>query len=616
MILPLFSVLSLLYNIPMKQVLQEILTQVVKTEFGLDLNAIKGVVWSHPPKIEMGDYACNVALVLSKELKKSPRDIAEGLALSVERLADSRIQKVESVGGFLNFTLNCGEWATSVIHTVGRGSLAYGHTKVVEPKKILVEYLSPNTNKPLHLGHLRNGILANAIINLAEALGHNVVKVGIVNDRGIHICKAMLAYKLFGNNQTPEIVGTKPDHFVGEWYVRFAKEAEKDPSLTDKAQEMLQKWEAGDAETLELWQKMRSWVLKGWKETEVNLGFSYDKAYFESDVYTLGKDIVSTGLEKGVFRKTPEGHTVFDLSVEEFGTDENGDHRLINVQRSDGTSLYTTQDLGLAVSRAKEWQIDSLIYVVGSEQRFHFQALFAMLKALGYEWAKDLHHLWYGMVYLPEGKMKSREGTVVDADDLLSQMQALAKEEIETRAKELVTDLEIRAKRIALAGIKFFFLRQKATTDMHFDPKESISFEGFTGPYCLYTYARAKSILRISNFKDQISNLKTSPKGEMTEEEEELETFGLISPEERVLVRQLEEFPEIVKRSAEEYNPAVIATFVFETCQAFNTFYTKHQVLKAENEQIKNARLHLVSACAQVIQNGLALLGIETVKEM
>lgn len=582
----------------MKKQLLDLLKEVVNEQLGVNLSDFPAVILSHPPTPEMGDYASNVALVLSKELKRSPKEIAESIASSSQLLASSFIQKIEVVGGFINFTMSPGEWAKEVLGVVSDERGDYGNA-TFDKSKVMVEFLSPNTNKPLHLGHMRNGILANAVINILRSQNQDVVKVGIINDRGVHICKAMLAYKIWGGESTPESSGVKPDHFVGDWYVRFSKEADNDPSLQQQAQDMLVKWERGDEETIALWKKMRQWVLQGWKETEEVMGFSYDKAYFESDVYTYGKDIVASGLEKGVFRKNEEGHTVFDLSTEEFGTDENGNARFINVLRADGTSLYTTQDLGLAVSRAQEWNIDKLIYVVGSEQKFHFQALFAMLKALGYAWAKDLRHLWYGMVYLPDGKMKSREGTVVDADDLISEVRSLAKEEIHSRSPESGVDIDSRARIIALAAIKFYFLKVKASSDIHFDPKESISFEGFTGPYCLYSYARSKSILRASSVIPTDSGYS-----------------NLSSAEEREVIRQLEEYPEIVARAASEYNPAVIAMHVFETCQAFNTFYTKHQVLKAENEEIKNARLQLVAATAQVIKNGLGLLGIETVEEM
>lgn len=591
----------------MKQVLEQLVNTAIKQAFGEEFVGAKGVVLSYPPTLEMGDYASNAALVLAKQLKMSPKEVAEKIVAEISK-QKSGIGKVEIAGGFVNFTLEPEVWAQQVLSEISEQKTEYGKSKIGKPEKIMVEYLSPNTNKPLHLGHLRNGVTGVAVINTLSASGQSVMKAEIINDRGVHICKAMLAYQLWGEGATPELSGKKPDHFFGDWYVRFAQEAEKDPTLNDRAQEMLQKWEAGDAEVRQLWLKVRQWVLDGWKQTEDVLGFTFDKVYFESEVYQLGKDVIEDGLVKGVFHKNEKGNVVFDLSPEQFGTDEEGNVKVITVLRADGTSLYYTQDLGLQTSRVAEYHLDRIVHVVGSEQNFYFQALFAMFKALGYAWADKLYHLSYAMVYLPEGKMKSREGTVIDADDLIAQMTALAKEEIESRIKDLETrmpeiELMTRAQVIALGAIKFYMLKQKPTTDIYFDPKESISFEGNTGPYCLYTYARSKSILRAG--KTENSKQKT----EISYEE-------LNSAEERNLIRQLESFPEIIKRAAEEYNPALITTFIFETCQAFNTFYTKHQVIKAESEIIKNARLHLVEATAQVIKNGLSILGIETVEEM
>jgi arginyl-tRNA synthetase len=377
---------------------------------------------------------------------------------------------------------------------------------------------------------------------------------------------------------------------------------------------MLQQWEAGDPEVRQLWLQVRQWVLDGWKQTEELLGFTFDKVYFESDVYQLGKDIIEAGLAKGVFRKNEKGNIVFDLPQEQFGTDEEGNAKVITVLRADGTSLYYTQDLGLQTSRVAEYHLDRIVHVVGSEQNFYFQALFAMFKALGYAWAEKLYHLSYAMVYLPEGKMKSREGTVVDVDDLIQQMIDLAKQEITDRMNRMegtnrtdnIDSLEVerRAQIIALGAIKFYMLKQKPTTDIYFDPKESISFEGHTGPYCQYAYARAKSIVR------QVDS------GQRTADSERINYSLLGDTEERILLQKLEQFPEVVTRAAEEYNPALVATHVFETAQAFNTFYTTHPVAKAETESLRSARLVMVQAAAQVIHNGLAVLGIQTLEQM
>lgn len=589
----------------MKVFLEQLINKAILQEFGEEYASLKFEV-SFPPKPEMGDYSTNAALILAKLVGKSPKEVAEALESRIKNLgAGNAIADVKVLGGFLNFYVHSSHWFAKVLTEIATQKTEYGKAKSDNPEKIMVEYLSPNTNKPLHLGHLRNGVIGTAVVNVLKAQGHHVTKVGIINDRGVHICKAMLAYQRWGEGATPESSGQKPDHFVGSWYVRFAREAVENPALEQEAQEMLQKWEAGDPEIKKLWETIRDWVLTGWKETEQILGFKYDKPYFESDVYLGGKEIVEQGLQKGIFRKNEKGNVVFDLSEEEFGTDESGSPRMITLLRPDGTTLYTTQDLGLAVQRAQEFDLDRLVFVVGSEQRFHFQSLFAMLRALGFDWASRLYHLWYGMVYLPDGKMKSREGTVVDTDDLIEQMVQLAEEEIEQRTENNENDnkdeIVQRARQVALAAIKFYMLRQKATTDIHFDPKESLAFEGFTGPYVQYTYARAQSILRqVSSEQLVVSSIDCSVLG---------------NQDERALVRLLEGYPEAVSVSARSYDPAHLATFIFKTAQAFNQFYSSSPVLKAD-QAVKDARLALAQATAQVIKNGLEILGIEAPEKM
>lgn len=590
----------------MKAVLQKLLTEIIAEEFGADVAKSLPFVVTVPPKLELGDYATNAALILAKKLGKSPQEVGEILGERLEVRGESILEKVEVAGGFLNFTLNSGFWAREVIEEVVSRKSEFGKALETSGEKVMVEYLSPNTNKPLHLGHLRNGVTGVSVINILKSQGKDVVSAGIINDRGVHICKAMLAYKLFGVGSSPESMQMKPDHFVGDWYVRFAEEAQKDQTLETKAQDMLKAWEAGDEETIKLWQQIKDWVLEGWSETEKTLGFSYDRVYFESDVYKLGKDVVEQGLKSGVFRVNEQGNTICDLPEEQFGLNEDGSPRVLTLLRADGTSLYTTQDLGLAVKRAGELNLDQLVYVVGSEQRYHFQALFYILKSLGFEWAGKLKHLWYGMVTLPSGKMKSREGTVVDADDLIVEVSKLAQAEVEARLssenKLSSEDIASRSMTIALAAIKFQFLKQKPTTDILFDPSEAVSFDGFTGPYCLYAYARAKSILRNSSGYEM--NV------------EAISFDVLDSLEEKTLVRQIESFSELLARAAEEFNPSLLCVFLFEMSQAFNVFYAKHQVLKAEDENAKMARMRLVEATAQVIKNGLEILGIETVEEM
>lgn len=617
------------YTVHMKQQLEQLIREAVSAEFGSDIS--QGVVFSvaYPPKPGMGDYASNVALILAKKVGENPKMVAEKLSVRMFGFsaqggpatggqfsifkgtseADPVIEKIEVLGGFINFTLTPKHWFAAVLNDIHKKKDEYGKILAPTPERIMVEYLSPNTNKPLHLGHLRNGITGASVINLLSATGQEVIKAEIVNDRGIHICKAMLAYQRWGNGATPESTNKKADHFFGDWYVRFATEAEKDESLQTQAQDMLRKWEAGDPEVRKLWLTVRQWVLDGWKQTEGLLGFTFDKVYFESDVYELGRDIIEQGLERGVFRKIEKGNIVFDLPVEEFGKDANGNSKLITVLRADGTSLYYTQDIGLQTSRVAEYNLDRIVHVVGSEQDFYFKALFAIFKALGYVWAEKLYHLSYAMVYLPEGKMKSREGTVVDADDLIAQVTDLAKLEIQSRQSDIeseqLTDEEVakRAQIIALAAIKYYMLKQKPVTDIYFDPKESISFEGNTGPYCQYTYARAKSIIRqVMNGTSDIST--------------PVDYSLLGDVEERALLQKLAEFQDVISRAASEYNPAYIATHVFETAQAFNSFYTTHSVMKAETNALREVRLQMVIAATQVIKNGLALLGIETLEEM
>ena len=369
----------------MKQALHELIYRAVETEFGADVAQSVVFTVEQPPKPGMGDYATNVAMVLAKQLKQAPAAVAAAIELRITNYELSKdIAKIEVLGGFINFTLKSEAWFKEVLEEIETLHSEYGKTVVPQPEKIMVEYLSPNTNKPLHLGHLRNGITGAAVINALSASGQSVLKAEIINDRGVHICKAMLAYQRWGEGATPESAGKKPDHFFGDWYVRFAQEAEKDLSLLDQAQEMLRQWEAGDPKVRELWLKVRQWVLDGWKQTEELLGFTFDKVYFESDVYQLGKDIIDTGLAKGVFHKNEKGNIVFDLPPEQFGTDEDGNAKVITVLRADGTSLYYTQDLGLQTSRVAEYHLDRIVHVVGSEQNFYFQALFAMFKARNY----------------------------------------------------------------------------------------------------------------------------------------------------------------------------------------------------------------------------------------
>jgi arginyl-tRNA synthetase len=481
----------------------------------------------------------------------------------------------------------------------------YGNSAVGQAKRAMVEYLSPNTNKPLHLGHLRNGALGMAIANMLEATGHWVVKANLINDRGVHICKSMLAWQRWGQGATPESEGIKGDHFVGNYYVRYAREVEEDPALENQVQQLLQKWEAGDPDVVKLWKKMNGWVYEGFAETYRQFGLEFDTYYYESDTYKLGKDIIQEGLQKKVFVTDDRNNTVFYLPQAAFGRDKNGELKKITVLRPDDTSLYITQDIGTAILKINDHHLDYSIYVVGSEQEYHFKCLFMMLDALGYAWAKDCTHLSYGMVYLPEGKMKSREGKIVDADDLISEMKKLAVDEIRQRDPEKrLSEEEVirRADKIGVGAIKFYLLRVRPIQSINFDPAESISFDGFTGPYCQYAYARIFGILEKSgNPVFDINNCDFSVLG---------------NTEELQLLQKLIQFPDEVQSAVSEFNPSKIAVHVFNTAKAFNQFYNKHPVLHAENDRLVNARLALIKATAVVLKKGLNLLGIEVLENM
>ncbi|MCZ6681252.1 MAG: arginine--tRNA ligase [Candidatus Poribacteria bacterium] len=556
----------------------------------------------YPPKVEFGDFAVE-CFPLAKQFRQNPAKIAQAIAAEIQ--PSESIQGATAVGPYLNFKIYNRVLFGAVSAEIIREGADFGNSDSGRCQRVMVEYMSPNTNKPLHLGHIRNGVLGMAVSNLLEATGHTVVKANLVNDRGVHICKSMLAWLKWANGATPESTGTKGDHFVGDWYVRYAKEAEKDPSLEVESQQMLRKWEDGDPETLTLWKTMNEWVYDGFSETYQKLGLEFDVFYYESDTYKLGKDIIQTGLEKGVFFQEEDGAIVANLPVDEFGTDKDGSPKKVTVLRGDGTSVYITQDLGTAQMKLEEHQLDRSIYVVASEQNYHFQCLFKLLDMLDFDWASGCYHLSYGMVNLPEGKMKSREGRVVDADDLIEEMRQLAEDEIRGRDPDgqlSTAEIQKRALTIGLAAIKFYLLRARHELTINFDPKESISFDGFTGPYCQYAYARCASILRNAQNQDLAS---VEPDFSLLGNEEELQ-----------LIRALIQFPEELAEAAQEFTPARICNRLFTTAQALNQFYHKHSVLSAEDPALVKARLALVHASAIVIKKALALMGIETLEVM
>ena len=518
------------------------------------------------------------------------------------------------IKGFLNLTVDSSAWIELLddIHADGH----YGLTEATEQSPlVMIEYSSPNTNKPLHLGHVRNNLLGNALAKIIAANGNKVVKTNIVNDRGIHICKSMLAWLKYGNGETPESSGKKGDHLIGDYYVAFDKhykaevnelmakgmtkeEAEAASPLMKEAREMLVKWEAGDPEVRALWKKMNDWVYAGFDETYKMMGVSFDKIYYESDTYLEGKKKVLEGLEKGLFYRKEDGSVWADL------TNEGLDHKLL--LRSDGTSVYMTQDIGTAEQRFSDYPIDKMIYVVGNEQNYHFQVLSILLDRLGFEWGKSLVHFSYGMVELPEGKMKSREGTVVDADDLMAEMIATAKEtsgdlgKLDGLTQEEADDI---ARIVGLGALKYFILKVDARKNMTFNPKESIDFNGNTGPFIQYTYARIRSVLR----KAQEAGI-TLP--------DRLPAGISLSTKEEGLIQMLADFAGVVRQAGTDYSPSLIANYCYDLVKEYNQFYHDFSILREENEAVRLFRLVLSAEVAKIVKLGMGLLGIEVPERM
>ncbi|MEI7791988.1 MAG: arginine--tRNA ligase [Candidatus Berkelbacteria bacterium] len=580
-----------------KKDVESTLSELVATSFGVDKPNLS---LSFPPDLHLGDFAFE-CFSLSQQLKLSPALIATKLAASFVK--DDLIESVSASGPYLNIKIKNAQLFSIITKEVLNKGSKFGDHSSNSKETIMVEYLCPNTNKPLHVGHLRNGALGMAVSNILAVSGAKVIKANLINDRGVHICKSMLAWQRWGNESTPESMKMKGDHFVGYWYVRFAQEAKADPTLEDQAQEMLQQWEKGDEDVLALWRKMNGWVLAGLEDSCKNLNFLFDKVYYESKTYKLGKQLVMEGLEKGIFQRDKNGSIIATLPADKFGLEKDGSEKKSTLIRSDGTSLYITQDLETAKLKFDENGLTQSIYVVGSEQEHHFKILFNLLERLNFDWAKKCFHLSYAMVYLPEGKMKSREGKVVDADELLAEMHVLAMEEMKKRdSNDEVSDIELnkRAHVVADAAIKYFLLQFNPKQDIHFDPKASLAFEGNTGPYCLYTYARAKSILtKIKNVSD----------GEID--------FSLLGEyEEIVLVNSIINFNDLLQKAVIEMNPARVVLGLYEVAKAFNQFYHAQPVLSIDDQNKKNARLALVEAVSIVIKKGLNLLNIEVIEKM
>lgn len=583
---------------------QSVVSKQIKQLYQLEMEPDAVPVNETKPEFE-GDYTV-VLFGLVKTLKKAPEALGNELGEQLVKEHGDLFSGFNVIKGFLNLSISDAYWLQFLQQHAG--DAGYGHTSSTG-KRIMVEYSSPNTNKPLHLGHLRNNFLGWSVAEIYKANGYDVVKTCIANDRGIHICKSMIAWQLFANGATPQSTGTKGDHFVGDYYVMFGEElkkqvaelvekgvakddAEKEAPIMKAAQQMLVDWEAGKPDVIELWKMMNSWVYAGFEATYKRIGSDFDKTYYESNTYLLGKDLVEQGLRKNVFYQEEDGSVWIDLTAD--GLDKK------IVRRRDGTAVYITQDIGLAELKQEEFHSDGSIYVVGDEQNYHFKVLKLICQKLGLPSADGIYHLSYGMVELPTGRMKTREGTVVDADDIVDEMVSVAQQKTEELgkvgdfAKDELTQLYDT---LGLGALKFFLLRVDPKKRMIFNPEESIDFHGFTGSFVQFSHARAKSILR----KEQPAMSALSG--------------NLLSAEKSVLV-ELEKYPAILKQACDEMNPSVVAAYVFKLAQTFNSFVTELRVLTAETPEKKELRLQLAQLTVHVIRSGMALLGIRVPDRM
>lgn len=547
------------------------------------------IVVEIPPSKSLGDYAFPM-FKFAGVLKTNPTLIAQTVANTLQ--SNNLVDRADIGGPYLNIFLKKQDTTRDIINEIMDKKESFGK-KPRNNKNFVVEFSCPNTNKPLHLGHCRNNVLGDSIARILDAEGYNVTKINLINDRGVHICKSMLAYKLFGNETTPENENKKSDHLVGDFYVKFAQEEKKNPKLEKQAQEMLVLWEKKDPEVLELWEKMNKWAIDGIKETYKAMEITFDQYEYESENYILGKDIVQEGLKKGVLYQKDDGSIWIDNS--DIGLDEK------ILLRNDGTSIYMTQDLGTATKRYDKYKFDSMIYVVGSEQEYHFKTLFATLKKLGFKWADQCYHLSYGMVNLPDGKMKSREGNVVDADNLMNLLYKLALEVLLEKQRDLPeNEKAIIAKDISLAALKYYLLNFSTTKDISFDPKQSISFDGNTGPYIQYTTARLNSLLTKADFDFTHVDYKSLD----------------INDDEWSIASLLLEYEEAITHSAQNRTPNDICTFLYNLARNYNKFYHDNMILTADSKNQKNFRLQLSSVTRIVLVNGLNLLGIKALDKM
>jgi len=590
----------------LQETLSNYVKQAVKSDFNIELETVE---FQATRKEFSGDITV-VVFPMLRFVKGNPVQIGETIGNYLVENVDE-VNAFNVVKGFLNIEISDANY----IHFFNgiKDDETYGFVSPKrEEKAVMVEYSSPNTNKPLHLGHVRNNLLGYSVAEILKASGKKVYKTQIINDRGIHICKSMLAWERFGNGETPESTGLKGDKLVGNYYVKFDQEykkqiqdliskgsseddAKKQAPILIEAQNMLLKWEAGDEDVVALWKKMNGWVYEGFAQSYKNLGVDFDTLYYESNTYLLGKEFITEGLKSGVFQKEEDGSVWCDL------TEDGLDKKI--VQRSDGTAVYMTQDIGTAIQRIKDFpDVGGMVYTVGNEQDYHFQVLFLILKKLGFEWAKNLYHLSYGMVDLPSGKMKSREGTVVDADDLIEDMASTAEEISEELGKLDGYSPEEKMelyKTIGLGALKYYVLKVDPKKRILFDPKESIDFQGNTGPFIQYTYARIQSILRKANLKDGGSGNTTT-----------------LHPKEKELIKQIQLFPEVVQNAADNYSPALIANYTYDLVKEFNSFYQNVSILGADNENEKAFRVQLSHVVANTIKNSFGLLGIQVPERM
>ncbi|WP_420604292.1 arginine--tRNA ligase [Flagellimonas sp.] len=590
--------------------LQKVISQsVIKAVGELYQTELPTVEFQPTRKDFEGDITV-VVFPMLRFVKGNPVEIGTKIGEYLQENVEE-VSKFNVVKGFLNIVVEDGFYLDFFNSMYNEAD--FGYVKTASKDAVMVEYSSPNTNKPLHLGHIRNNLLGYSVSEILKAAGKKVYKTQIINDRGIHICKSMLAWQKFGEGETPESTGLKGDHLVGKYYVAFDKaykeqiadlvaggtekeKAEKEAPILLEAQEMLRKWESGDAETVALWKKMNGWVYEGFDVTYKNLGVDFDVLYYESNTYLLGRDVVKDGLERGIFFKKEDGSVWIDL------TDEGLDEKI--VLRSDGTAVYMTQDIGTAIQRVTDHpDINGMVYTVGNEQDYHFKVLFLILKKLGYSWAKQLYHLSYGMVDLPSGKMKSREGTVVDADDLIESMENTAETISEELGKlEGYSDAEKKQlyRTIGLGALKYYILKVDPKKRILFNPEESVDFQGNTGPFIQYTYARIQSILRKADF-DVSTALDM--------------TFGL-HQKEKELLKQIQLFPETVQLAAENYSPALIANYTYDLVKEFNSFYQQVSILGEADTQKKHFRVQLSKKVGEVIQSAFRLLGIDVPERM